>query len=577
MGACFSIQNGVPVHFLHQSFGESIWPEPIYPMKVRLEMKRLRSAVGFSSLPLLVAMALYGAGESSAHGAVAATTATATVCPTPVATSTCSVPVGTPTISAINFSPANPTLNNPLTPETTSKPKRVTVKLFAYGTDGKRILPTHKRPLQILIFGAPTGVISPTSTTLTSGAKFQFEYGGAYLPNDLVLEAWMKNPEASQTMGVYSIGSTLILRANRQSPESCSYQTASFGLATDCPAGSTPGDCPNMTSPAGIQIQAAIGRLASGTQTGAFHSYTVDTGSLGTLVPQSQVPSVNLTPGETLVVGPGGPGLKYYDSNGGTCYQGQYWLAPVTFGLSSSGGTMTSTVTTHPVKVLVVPDSHPLDYMGVGFDRNSTASGDYFNSPADNAFLNLTDEANGSDISPGYSITPSQITLGVASAEGFESTPLQANQCVAGDYVTAPGCFRFPALPTSQGSFCGTLLMDTGIGDMYMNLGTDFFPKGYCESGLVPDGTVVQINSGTDVTSPTCYQYTVENSVPSPVPTPITPAPSITNCIGGDSSGGPLMFVNTGRHPLSWFTYLYDAACGQVGFLPNPDYQKTCP
>ena len=37
-----------------------------------------------------------------------------------------------------------------------------------------------------------------------------------------------------------------------------------------------------------------------------------------------------------------------------------------------------------------------------------------------------------------------------------------------------------------------------------------------------------------------------------------------------------MKFVNTGRHPLAWFTYLYDFACGQIGFLPNSEYEQTC-
>jgi hypothetical protein len=74
--------------------------------------------------------------------------------------------------------------------------------------------------------------------------------------------------------------------------------------------------------------------------------------------------------------------------------------------------------------------------MRIGFDRNSTKRGDYFNSPADNAFLNVTDgNANGSDVSAGYTITPSLIMLGVTSTLGFHTTPLSPNQCVAGDYT----------------------------------------------------------------------------------------------------------------------------------------------
>ena len=538
---------------------------------------RFGRAIILSSVFLVVMSAIYAGMFAAPHSAAAATPSmTATICPTPAATSTCSAPTGTPTVSAINFLPANPALKNPLTSGSTTKARNISVKLIPYDASGRKIKPSKRNPLQVQIFGAPSGVISPTTATITAGKTFSFRYNGQYLPNDLVLEAWIKNPQPSATMGVYSIGATLILRTNRQSPNNCSYQSSSFAMGTNCPAGTTPGDCSNMTEPHGIQVSAAIGPLPSGAPASNFQQYTVDTGSLGLLVPQSQVPALNPTPGDTQIIGPAGPGLKFYDSNGGSCYQGQYYLAPVTFGLSSNGGTVTNAVTTHPIRILVVPDNHPLNYMGVGFDRNSTSSGDYFDSPADNAFLNLTDTASGSDISPGYSITPTQITLGVTSSAGFDTTPLQTNQCIAGDYLTAPGCFSFPALSPEQGTFCGTMLMDTGIGDMYMNVYAPLWPASYCSGGLVPDGTTVQINSGTSTSSQTCYQYSVNNNAPTPVPTPITSAPSITNCIENPTNQ-TIKFVNTGRHPLSWFTYLYDSTCGQVGFAPNAQYQPTCP
>ncbi|HUA36517.1 MAG TPA: hypothetical protein VMA09_23125 [Candidatus Binataceae bacterium] len=524
------------------------------------------------------AIALNSRTATPARGATLSAvlmTSAATMCPTPVATSTCSVPVGTPTISAINFSPANPTVSNPPSTGTKAKAATITVQLTAFDTTGKQISPSRTRPIEVMVFGAPAGAVLPTSQKITSGSTASFRYSGAYLANDLVLEAWIKNPKPSQTLGVYSLGSTLILRTNRQSPSSCTYQSTSYPMNTDCPAGTIPGDCPNMTSGAGIRISAAVGKLRVRSLTSKFHQYTVDTGSLGTLVPQDQVPSANPSPGEGMVVGPGGPGIRYYDSNGGTCYQGQYWLAPMTFGLASKGDKMTSQVSTHPIRILVVPDSHPLNYMGVGFDRNATTTGDYFDSPADNAFLNLTNTKNGSDISPGYNITPTQIRLGITSDSGFDTDALTPNQCVGGDYVTAPGCISFPALAPG-GVFCGTVLMDTGIGDMFINIGSSSWPKGYCQGGLVPDDTQVQINSGTDTSSPACYSYAVNNSNPSPAPTPVTPAPSISNCIENHQDETS-MFVNTGRHPLSWFTYLFDATCGQVGFMPNAQYEQTCP
>ena len=491
---------------------------------------------------------------------------TPTASPSPAAP--CVSPSASPSaaISAIDFIPPDPMIDNPTFPESVAASSTITVKLTPRDDRGKPMTPTPGNPLQVQIFGAPDGAISPTSKPLTSGTSFTFAYDGQYLPDDLLLEAWMANPDGTPKLGQYSIGTTLILRKNRQSPGSCSYQTTSFGVGTDCALGTLPGNCANMTSSAGILIQAAIGASAD-----TFHQYTVDTGSLGVLVPQSQVPAVNLTSGETQIIGPAGPGVKYYDSNGGHTFKGQYWLAPVTFLLSDG----TTSVSTHPIKILVLPDSDPLNYMGIGFDRNSTKPGDYFDSPTDNAFLNVTDtNAHGSDVSAGFTITPNLITLGVTSTDGFQTTALSPNQCVPGDYAGAPGCFSFPA---KSAAFCGTMLMDTGIGDMYLNLRRGARPAGlnHCAGGpncVVPDLTVVQINSGTTTVSPQmCYQFTT-GATNSP---PITPEPSSVNW-STTASDPTMKFVNTGRHPLAWFTYLYDSACGQIGFLPNSGYERSC-
>lgn len=529
----------------------------------------LCACVAFAALVMLAAGC--GGDSSDAPAPTASPTQTPAPAPTPTASpspaAACVSPSASPSaaISAIDFTPPNPVIDNPASSDSIGAPSTITVELSPHDDHGGPLIPKPGNKLYVEVFGAPDGAISPTSKSLT-GTSFTFAYSGQYLPNDLLLEAWIANPDGTPNLGQYSIGTTLILRENRHSPGKCAYQTTSFGLGTDCAPATLPGNCANMTSSAGIQIQAAIG-----TSPGTFHQYTVDTGSLGVLVPQSQVPAVNLTPGETQVVGPAGPGVKYYDSNGGHTFDGQYWLAPVTF-LLSDGKT---TVTTHPIKILVLPDSDPLNYMGIGFDRNSTKPGDYFDSPADNAFLNVTDDnAHGSDVSAGYTITPNLITLGVTSTDGFQTTALSPNQCVPGDYTGAAGCFSFPA---QSATFCGTILMDTGIGDMYLNLRQSARPAGLnqCTGGkncVVPDLTIVQINSGNSAVSPPmCYQF-VTDATNSP---PITPEPSSVNW--STSASDPTMkFVNTGRHPLAWFTYLYDSACGQIGFLPNSEYEQSC-
>jgi len=523
-------------------------------------------------------MALLAAGCGSSNNTpptvvptpTAAPSSTPTATPvrtaSPTPTAACASPSASPTatVSAIDFSPQNPVINNPVLPGGTASPAVITVTLTPYDDSGNPIAPDNQHPLYVNVFGAPDGALAQTSWTLTSGTSFQIAYTGQYMPDDLLLEAWMAIPGGgSPTAGEYSIGTTLIVRHNRQSPPGCSYQSASYSVGTNCTPGTLPGDCSNLTASNGIRVQAGIGASPS-----VFHGYTVDTGSLGVLVPQSDVPPATMTPGETQVVGPAGPGVKYYDSNGGATYHGQYWLAPVSFVLSDG-----KTVTTHPIKILVVPDTNPLHYLGIGFDRNSTEVGDYFDSPADNAFLNVNDLAHGSDLSQGYAITPTAITLGVTSSQGFETTPLTPNQCVPGDYAGAAGCFSFP---TQSASFCGTMLMDTGIGDMYLNLHPGLRPPGLnqCDSGgncVVPDNTPVQINSGQSmVMPPMCYRF----NVGAPNPAPITPEPATVHW--ATSSDPTMEFVNTGRHPLAWFTYLYDASCGQIGFKPNSSYVATC-
>jgi hypothetical protein len=96
------------------------------------------------------------------------------------------------------------------------------------------------------------------------------------------------------------------------------------------------------------------------------------------------------------------------------------------------------------------------------------------------------------------------------------------------------------------------MLMDTGIGDMYLNLRRDARPAGLnqCTSGencVVPDLTVVQINSGKSTAAPRmCYQFAT-NATNSP---PITPEPSSVNW-SMSASDSTMKFVNTGRHPLA--------------------------
>ena len=101
-------------------------------------------------------------------------------------------------------------------------------------------------------------------------------------------------------------------------------------------------------------------------------------------------------------------------------------------------------------------------------------AGSLFLSPGQNAFINLTDSSNGTDISQGYglSATSQGITLGLTDVDtaGYNTLALMPSMTTIGEWNTMPGCFSFPELSPIQ--YCGTLLLDVGIQEMFLNPST---------------------------------------------------------------------------------------------------------
>ena len=158
-----------------------------------------------------------------------------------------------------------------------------------------------------------------------------------------------------------------------------------------------------------------FGAALPGTTTGIVPpppgaTFQLDTGSIGTALPLTSIGAD--------AIGPGPTAYKYYDSSGNE-FAGYIYLAPVA--VTTSTGTVVST----PMLVLGVASSacHPkskcttppgfasFDYLGVGFARATGAPGDPFTSPADNALLSMRSSPSGA-MSPGYSLSGSQITIG---------------------------------------------------------------------------------------------------------------------------------------------------------------------
>ncbi|MGC2112598.1 MAG: hypothetical protein WA655_23970 [Candidatus Korobacteraceae bacterium] len=450
-----------------------------------------------------------------------------------------------PNANLIVFSPGAISLNNPVTPTAPAPPAIITVNITAYDAQGNVLLPSAGNPLHLQVYGAPADVISPTEVTLTSSSNgtstnVQFTYSGAFFPNNMELAAWMADPSAGE-----SLGTTLFVQQNRPA---CSFGSSSF-------------DVDMLSSvPKAISVKAIVGPDTP--DPSKSQTFTIDTGSLGVIVPKP-----DLIMG-SQVHGPGAQGQKFYNSSG-FIFSGNYYLAPVSVELSDH-----TFVQTNPILVLVVDKvscdpsfthchssggTPTLHYLGVGFDRNKTGPGDLFDSPADNAFLQLTDALSGTDINQGYILSKQGVTLGItaADASGFNGILLQPNSSVPGDWNPIPGCYTFTKLP-GHPQFCGNLLLDVGIDQMYLDLLSDQRPdKSYDSHDRVPDGTEMNILAGTTSDAPMSYEFKAVQ----PPKQPVGPAPKFAQWHNSST-----IFVNTGRRPLLEFNYLYSGQCGQVGF-----------
>jgi hypothetical protein len=355
-----------------------------------------------------------------------------------------------------------------------------------------------------------------------------------------------------------------VLQAN---PLACSYSANYYEIPL------------TQSLPNPIQIQADVGYSTSSALS-TLKTYTIDTGSLGVIVPASELPK------NANVVGPGPAGVTYYDSSGNT-YSGNYYLAPVRV------QTDTATVATQPIMVLAIdkafcsgprkavceltPPSLDLHYLGVGFNRpgnnppDSTLQ-DLIHTPAANAFLHITNSNNGVDVTPGYAFYPSNsspaagLRLGInsATAASHQLVNLTPDPAVPGDFLTEYGCFGFTnTVPPAQ--FCGTLLLDIGIDEMFLGLPKAQWPAGtYDGDKKVPEmippfnmviaaGTLSQMN----------YTFNVVQSCPSSAG-PNVVAPCYVQW--SDTTNSGIVSVNTGRRALYQYHYFYQGQCGQVGF-----------
>ncbi len=478
----------------------------------------------------------------------------------PVISSTCP----SQTNDLIVFSPVATSLNNP-TGNTPNPSQQFSINMTMCNSLGQPLIPSATNPLHVAVYGAPNGAIAPSSTISSTG-WVTFTYSGEMFKNNILINAWINDPT---NQGV-ALGQTQILQQN---PLACSYQNNYYEIPL------------TQSLPDALEIQADVGYNTSSPTT-TLKTFTLDTGSLGVVVPAAELPS------NADVIGPGPAGVTYYDSSGNT-YSGHYYLAPVRIKTDSG------TVVTQPIMVLAInnaycsgprkatcqlnPPTPTLHYMGVGFDRPGntppdTPLEDLIHTPAANAFLHVTNNNNGVDVTPGYVLYPSAassttgLRLGIdpATASNYQTINLTPNLAVPGDFLTEYGCFGFTNT-TPPVQFCGTLLLDVGIEEMFLDLPQSQWPAGtYDGNNKVPQ-IIPPLNMSIVAGTSNQMQYTFDAVQSCPLSTgPNAVAPCYAQWEDSSNSSTNMISVNTGRRALYRYHYYYQGQCGQVGFQQYP-------
>jgi hypothetical protein len=295
---------------------------------------------------------------------------------------------------------------------------------------------------------------------------------------------------------------------------------------------------------------------------GADKTVEVDTGSRGLVVARTAIGS--------QASGTGQKGWVEYTSDG-LILSGEYFLAPIRF------HTTGSTVDTIPVRVLGVESSscdgnYPqctpetdishVGLLGVGYGNVAKTS----DTPTTevNPFLELQAMQDGT-ARRGYIIARNAVTLGLKAGDlaSFRQValpkptgPTAGPAGLPGSWGAAPGCFALP--DNGNQTRCGTVLVDTGIATMIVGLDPAQRPPTMQDT--IPNGTRISIGIPTFTDPALAYAVTTGSASDALAPQG-TPAARW-------SHAGP--FVNTGRHLLAGYDYLFDADAGHIGFRTDP-------
>lgn len=326
---------------------------------------------------------------------------------------------------------------------------------------------------------------------------------------------------------------------------------------------------------------------------GARRIVIMDTGSTGMMIAASRIPDFDRLKARVVADG-AGSGWAFLSSSK-RLYVGHRVPVPIDFHGANGEVVATAVVPVLGVEATTrcpdydsardgatcggkpptTPPAASMIYMGVGFAR--AGDGMPQGTPDANPLLNLA-RIGGRPVDPGalrrgYVIDPEGVRVGLTDAytAGFTFTKLRPDPERAGEWLAPPMCVSV------NGSACapGTLLVDTGVAQMYLTVPKTGVKVSSTTARNESTGAPVAVLDGTDtvtirVPGTSDGADFVFTHRPNPVPTrrdaanPLAPYLTIPR-----RSDTRPPFVNTGRHFLRGFLYLYDADGGRIGLRWN--------
>ena len=290
---------------------------------------------------------------------------------------------------------------------------------------------------------------------------------------------------------------------------------------------------------------------------GTAANFEVDTGSAGAVVPIAMIPNFV----------PVGKPVKFGYASSGNYSTGTWSTQTITFPNSTDGSGNPATATV-PVFVAqkytidgttydcAITPSSCAHMMGVGFGRPDAGQTGYQPSLDSNPLLHFAGMDEGT-VRAGYVITPYGIQAGLTAqnaGSGFSYVQLQpAVGATAPNWQTTPGT----VVVNGNAAVSTEVLIDTGINYMWSSLGGSPVTPAACPAGsslpagatcAAPGTTVSVFFGGTEGVG---YTFTVDGTA-NPDATP--------EFVRLDAAG-----LNTGIHPISSFTYMFDAVGGFMG------------